>query len=690
MPSLPLVIELDATNALADRWDLQRLPVRELHLQAMGRGRDLAAGIDLKGLDISFGSAKQEAGRVKGEGRWAAQRWQAQLQLEKLKPAALDQRAPAMTLSGTVDAYSEPAKTTAASAGARSLRCHGAQGRSSPDSAASDATDTPPISDWPVHIKTQLKGPVELLKPARDVTLSLDASLSKTHVVVRELLASSGPGRLQAQGEVLVSADEKPATHVKAKAELKSFEPALWWPGPAGSRWRDQLHKLNGDVDADLNLPARGPREAMTAWLARIAGHATARITDSTLGGLPLRAALELRSSSSRSGGLGSRGEVRLAGNSIDWQGAIRLRGDGADIEDAVRLNMAMPRLEELTPLARWWDPHAELGGSLTASARLEGAWPRIALQGELDATELRWGDLRAATAKGRWQFGQNAQQPQTLDVQVANLDAAGRRFSAIQLALQGTGLAHQLSLTAEALPAAAPAAATPAPGASGPSVAAASTRPADAAAEPPPKLRLGLQLRGGVEVPGADAPLSELLGWKGALDSLELRTDRPEAPPLVLTRNVEMQWQRGRSDPVSPQSFNVGAGRAELHAGTSTAAVRWSRILWQAAGPIQPGVLEAQAELEPFAIAPLLRDLQPGFRLGRRPAGGRPALDAQQPGLRGRCRTHARERRPGDPRRRHRRKDGTERAATGPQRARWRLALHTRAQRASDRQRQG
>ena len=60
----------------------------------------------------------------------------------------------------------------------------------------------PPISDWPVHIKTQLKGPVELLKPARDVTLSLDASLSKTHVVVRELLAASGPGRLQAQGEV--------------------------------------------------------------------------------------------------------------------------------------------------------------------------------------------------------------------------------------------------------------------------------------------------------------------------------------------------------------------------------------------------------------------------------------------------------------------------------------------------------
>ena len=75
-----------------------------------------------------------------------------------------------------------------------------------------------------------------------------------------------------------------------------------------------------------------------------------------------------------------------------------------------------------------------ELGGSLDASARLEGAWPRIALQGDFQAKSLRWGDIRVASGQGNWQLGQSVEQAQSINLHMEQLDAGAGRIGVADL----------------------------------------------------------------------------------------------------------------------------------------------------------------------------------------------------------------------------------------------------------------
>jgi translocation and assembly module TamB len=104
----------------------------------------------------------------------------------------------------------------------------------------------------------------------------------------------------------------------------------------------------------------------------------------------------------------------------------------------------------------------------------------------------------------------------------------------------------------------------------------------------------------------GAGMPWS---GWRGRVQQLELRSTLPRTVPWVSTRDVdiETQWAGG------PMRVAVQPGRAEVLG----AALRWDRVAWQAATGTQAAQIEAQAELEPLTIAPLLARAQPGFGWG-------------------------------------------------------------------------
>ena len=87
-------------------------------------------------------------------------------------------------------------------------------------------------------------------------------------------------------------------------------------------------------------------------------------------------------------------------------------------------------------------------------------------------------------------------------------------------------------------------------------------------------------------------------------------------AVPLLLARDValEVLWAGG------PPRATVQPGRAELLG----AALRWSRMAWQAASPAggprgtaQAARLDAEIELDAFPIGPLLARLQPDFGWG-------------------------------------------------------------------------
>ncbi|TMH13887.1 MAG: hypothetical protein E6H65_01600 [Betaproteobacteria bacterium] len=131
----------------------------------------------------------------------------------------------------------------------------------------------------------------------------------------------------------------------------------------------------------------------------------------------------------------------------------------------------------------------------------------------------------------------------------------------------------------------------------------AAPTAPATSASAPARTLAI-LQAQGAM----LDTPLRNA-GWRGSVQQLDLRSSAANAPPWVRARDValEVQWAGG------PTRVAVQPGRAEVLGG----ALRWSRITWQGASERQAAKLDAQAELEPLALAPLLARVQPEFGWG-------------------------------------------------------------------------
>ena len=92
-------IELDLANAVAGRWDRDRMPVRRIQLQVEARPNDLQA-FELRSLVAQLGSTEREAGRIEGRGAWSAARWNFDARLLDVQTAVLDGRAPALSLSG--------------------------------------------------------------------------------------------------------------------------------------------------------------------------------------------------------------------------------------------------------------------------------------------------------------------------------------------------------------------------------------------------------------------------------------------------------------------------------------------------------------------------------------------------------------------------------------------------------------
>lgn len=91
--------------------------------------------------------------------------------------------------------------------------------------------------------------------------------------------------------------------------------------------------------------------------------------------------------------------------------------------------------------------------------------------------------------------------------------------------------------------------------------------------------------------------------GWRGKLLKLDVADSTGRTAPWLHVDPVDIEVN---TNPPQPRA-TLSAG----HADVLGAGLRWSRIFWQ--GGTQPQ-LEAQAELEPLPIAPLLAHLQPRF----------------------------------------------------------------------------
>ncbi len=554
----PAELSASFDNATPGLWNEGRLPLRRLALEARARPDDPGT-LELRTLAAELGSAKQPAGRLQGSGRWAKDGWTLAATLAALQADRLDARAPAMRLDGPL--------TLTGSAPAAAVQR--------------------------IAARAELAGTVRERGADRPAKAQFDAEWSSDQgaerIELRRAEASSGGARASLAGHAARGAPDA-AWQAQGRATLAEFDPALWWRGREDSPWRRGPHQLNGSGEFDLTLPRAGGAEAPLDRLAALRGRAKFDIADSRLAGVPLRGRVELQGDGSA---LRSTAQAELDGNTLDAQGQLGSARNGSG--DRWTLTLAAPALARLAPLAKLAgvgeDKGTELAGTLNARIEASGRWPALTTRGDASAAALRAGTLQLRSATARWQAGTALDAPVDAEAELAGLALGPARIESARLRAQGSGREHRLELTAAT--------------SARPPAWADALQPGAVPGDGKTTTQARLTAQGGFVAGAANA----IAGWRGSLQQIDARPAGADAAWLA-ARDVTLEVL---GLDTGPAQFVLQPGRAEVFG----ARLNWSRVAWAAAGSGTPARIDAQAELEPLAVAPLLQRLQPDFGWG-------------------------------------------------------------------------
>jgi translocation and assembly module TamB len=579
--SRPAIVSLDLVNRSAGRWNEGRLPVVRLVAELRARPNAPEA-IEVQTLSAELGSSERNGGRVVGRGEWASDRWTVAAELTRVRPSALDARAPEIGLDGTASLVG----TGFGGSGAT----HGM-----------------------VAIVAELAGQfadLRLPKAApRSARLRLDATAAADAIEVRAAEASAGAARAGLAGKLVRSANGSP-WRASGRIKLADFDPVLWWPGSADSPLARGPSRLDAQGEFDLALPTADL--PLFAALAATRGRATLAIGASTLAGVAIEGNASFVNSDGRAR---PAFDLVAAGNRARGQGQIAGLGSSAD---DWQLALDAPALDRLAP----WLGGAAAGqrgeaiaGTLTAQAHVEGRWPALRATGELHGTGLRYRTLALRRAEGRWQLGTQADAPLDATISLDGIDASGRAIEHAALRVSGSARAHRGELRvesaalppewADALATRSLALAAPAPIAASTAVPASAPAPGASAAATS-RSAVVVVLEGGL----VDSNGERNAGWQGSVRELLVQSLAAPARAWVRARDIRggVFWAGG------PARASLAAGSAEVLGAT----LRWSRVAWQGvSGRAGPGRLDAQATIDPLPLAPILRTLQPDFGWG-------------------------------------------------------------------------
>lgn len=632
-------IQLD--NTAAGPWNEGRLPVRSLQLRVQARP-DRPQVATIERFEAELGSAARPAGRLGGRGGIDGGRWTLDATLDGVAPHHLDARAAPMRLSGTLaltgatTASPAPPGTGPGAAGAPAA---GDTVLTARGSLAGRLEGTPAAR--PATKGTARRAPAAVRPEVRlafDTTARLGADGALT-VEVTQAEGRAGGAAATVRGQ-LARAREGAPWGIQARSTLTDFDPRPWWSGAGDSPWRRGPHRLNGTLAADLQwrpeAPPAAPRRAAPdpdpgaaahALLAPWRGQASVELRPSVLAGVALLGRAELQARGADRAPVDAQARVQLvaAGNRLD--ASLTSRAD-RPADDRWQVSVDAPALAALAPAAALLGIAAPAAGSpraggtappvagrLVGQASATGRWPAVRSEGRLEAQDLRAGALALRRGDLRWQLGTRADAPADLSATVTALSVAGTTADSASLRLEGTARQHRLSLSvdSQAVPPAWAAA-----GAS-PTVANGAAPAASAAPIPvagPSPTRAELRAEGGFVYASATAGTLGASGWRGQVQTLTARSGQTAAAALGLRTGdvaVDAAWAAGAATRVTVQP-----GRVELQAGPTTAALRWSRLAWQAAAAgAGASRIDAEATLEPLAVAPILARLQPAFGWG-------------------------------------------------------------------------
>ncbi|MBT9596389.1 MAG: translocation/assembly module TamB domain-containing protein [Vitreoscilla sp.] len=545
------VIDNDAPG----RWDAGQLPIRHLQLSARGQPQSLGR-LTLQALVVELGG-EAAGGRLSGGGDWlpegGSQALNLTLRLDALRPAALDRRLPAMSLSGplTVQLRGLPALDAT-------------------------ATATTPVATVTGTLDGRLDAPrAGAATPA--VQLVVDADLSRQALVLRQARATAGDASATLAGELGFGpgAGGLPLQW-KAQGRLQAFDPLLWFPGaaPAGPRGPT---RLNAQLDG-------GGRITEPVSLRGWAGQVAVQLQPSQWTGVPLQGELNASRVEGRAATVAARAEA--AGNrlALDLQDASDgLAGQATATLDAPALAALAPLWASLPEPLRTWLPR---GG--TAQGRATGKWPAdtpaaTEWQAELKASGLqnpRWrADTVTAQAQGRG-WGDDAL---SATVDGARLESDGAKLDTLHAELRGSLREHQFSLQA-----------------------ASPLRPPAWA-----ESLLGAHAGSGsrVQLAASGRWLPEPTGagrWEGRVARLQGQAGDGSGQPWLAAQDLllRLAW-----DPQGRVTLaQADPGRVALP-GT---ALRWSEASYRTTPASSTPRLALKAQIEPFELAPLLARAQP------------------------------------------------------------------------------
>ena len=568
----PITATLALDNASPGRWNEGRLPVRRLELEVSGQPQTRNR-VEVTRFEVWLADAPRgSAGRWSGRATWLDHGLDIDTRLVDVNPQRLDGRAANMSLSGPLTAQ--------------------LMGLPSTDPAAQTAPP-PRQLDW----RLDLQG--RLATSPQPVHLALKGSANAQGLQLRDVRASSGPATAALQFNLQRAA--RGAWQLQSSGQLTDFDPLPWWPGEPGTAWRKGPHRLSGDWQVDLRLPAAATGLTPLARAQAVDGRGTLRVQRSVLAGVPLQAELTLGrapplplagtvNNAGTPAGVVLHAELLLGGNQIvvDAQGNPAGTGNGDRWQAQIRAD----KLANLAPLAALSPALAATlprNGSAQGSLMAEGRWPNMRTSGDLTVQQLQVGALSVATGQARWQLQGDAARTLSLQVDLSGVQLGRQRAGQLRADLSGTLADHLIELSATS-----PAA------------------PSDLAGQ-----LLGLPVQSGTQaqLKARGAWLGEPGGggrWRARIDRLALGGWDGKAAAGTVTaawaEARELQAELEFDNQGELVSLRAEPGRLRL---ADSAVLRWAAVSADLRG--EQAQLELRADVDAFAAAPLLARLQPG-----------------------------------------------------------------------------
>jgi translocation and assembly module TamB len=404
----PITASVKLTNTQAGRWDERRLPLAEIELDITGRA-DQRDRLTLRRFELR---APGDGGRASGQGEWRSGTATLDITLHALRPNLLDNRAPPMTLSGTL--------------GSRWL------GLPSPDGTAATS------NTLQLQSKLALEGKLDgkLGEPVRiDAGVQAQGNADGWRVELNDAQARAGAASLR--GALQAERTSSGAMQLKSQGQAQGFDPARWWAAAPTAR-------LNGAWKVDLQAPASWRFDAQSApsWLA-LRGNTVLDVQDSTLAGAPLQAALRADGAAA---GWSVDAQANAANNKATLQGLLAASAQG----DRWRAEVDAPTLAALRPLVAALAPRAGLDGldgAATAQMQLAGRWPAVRTSGTLRGSALRAGPFSATQLAAQWQTAPERDAPLLLKIDGQRVARGEVSFDTLRAAIDGTLAAHRIEI---------------------------------------------------------------------------------------------------------------------------------------------------------------------------------------------------------------------------------------------------